>query len=365
MFPREVISTGSLILRPPSEADAEAITRAQADPVTARYLTLLPQPYTLDDAHAYLKAAEAKWAEGGAEFAIVDAATGEYLGSFGLTKPDGWGTVEVGYAVAPWARGRGVATTATRAAADWAFDRGVHRVALIAEVENVASIKVAYAAGFAQEGVQREAKQLRDGRRADWVVFARLATDSGAPAQPYLPPFDELSDGVVRLAPVTAADAGDFHAMLVEPGVAEYRVGDVPTMEELDRRCRYTGFWWASGQRIELAVREAGSDAFAGHIQLMQVVQPLGQAMVGYSLASAARGKGYMTRAVKLLVDWAFANTALHRIVAGTDVSNTASHRVLERAGFAREGVQRELFPKPDGSRADDVVWLRLRPKNV
>lgn len=364
MFPREVIATGSLVLRPPAEQDAEAIVRANADPVTRRFLTLLPVPYTLDDARAYLKGAEAKWAGGGAEFSVTDGSTGAYLGSVGLQPPDVWGTPEIGYALAPWARGKGVTTAAVRAVTQWAFDKGVHRVQLIAEVENVASLKVAYGAGFTQEGVQREAKLLRDGRRADWVVFARLAGDPGLAAVPYLPFFESLSDGVVRLTPIEAGDAGHFYRLMDEPSVGAFHVGPAPTPEDLERRCRYTGYWWVSGQRIELAVRDAGSGAFAGHLQLMQVVQPLHQATVGYSLLSGFRGRGLMTRSLRLLVDWAFDNTELHRIVAGTDAANEASHRVLERAGFAREGVHRELFPKQDGSWADDVSWLRLRPRN-
>ncbi len=83
--------------------------------------------------------------------------------------------------------------------------------------------------------------------------------------------------------------------------------------------------------------------------------------MIGYSLLPAFRGRGFMTRAVTLLTGWAFANTPLHRIVAGTDVANTASQAVLRRAGFVREGVHRELFPKPDGTRGDDVQWALLR----
>jgi RimJ/RimL family protein N-acetyltransferase len=361
MFPRDVISTGSLVLRMPLESDAEAIVRALDDPVTARFMPLLPVPYRLEHAREYLRAAAVKWEAGGAEWAITE--NGQYVGSIGATPPDRWSSLEVGYLVAPWARGKGVATTAARAVADWLADQGVHRLELLAEVENLASLRVALKAGFREEGLRREAKQLRDGRYMDLVSFARLGSDSGQPAVPYLPLFDggELTDGVVRLTPLAVRDAPDFHRMMGDPSVAEYSVGPVNTLADDERRCRYTGYWWVSGQRIELAVRDAASGAFAGHLQLMQVVPPLEQAMIGYSLVPGFRGRGFMTRSVRLLVDWAFAHTSLHRIVAGTDVTNAASHAVLERAGFARESVHRELFPRPDGTRADDVEWVRLR----
>ncbi|MGW4793669.1 GNAT family N-acetyltransferase, partial [Nonomuraea sp. NPDC004297] len=250
------------------------------------------------------------------------------------------------------------------AVTDWAFDHGVRRVELQSEVENVAGLRVAYRAGFVEEGRRREARRLRDGRFADYVVFARLKGEAAPAVEPYLPfpRGGELDDGVVRLTPMEPDDAGDFHRMLAEPSVAEYSVTPPGTLDDDVRRCRYTGYWWTSGQRAELAIRDAASGAFAGHIQLMQVAPVLGQAMIGYSLLPGFRGRGFMTRAVRLLVDWTFARTALHRIVAGTDTDNTASHAVLERAGFQREGVHRELLPRRDGTRADDLHWAVLRP---
>ncbi|RVX42072.1 RimJ/RimL family protein N-acetyltransferase [Nonomuraea polychroma] len=361
MLPRDMISTGPLVLRPPVEGDADAIVKTCNDPVTAWFLPVLPSPYGPEDVRDYFAMAAAKWEAGGAEFAITE--NGRYAGSIGVRPPDHSGVAEIGYVVAPWARGRDVATTAARAVTDWAFDHGIRRVELQAAVENVASVRVAYKSGFREEGRRREARRLRDGRYVDMVAFARLKGDPVEAVEPYLPFFEggRLSDGVVRLEPLTAEDAGDFHRMVTEPSVAAYFIGPPSTMEDDERRCRYTGYWWVSGQRIELAVRDAASGAFAGHVQLTQVAPALGQAMIGYSLVPEFRGKGVMTRAVNLLVEWAFANTALHRIVAGTEAGNTASQRVLERAGFRREGVHRELFPKAGGGRADDVAWARLR----
>ncbi|MBB6549154.1 GNAT family N-acetyltransferase [Nonomuraea rubra] len=362
MLPRDVISSGALILRPPAEGDAEAVVKMCDDPVTARFMPLLPQPYEMDDALGYVRRSAAVWEGGGAQFAITEG--GRFAGLVWLSAPDHWGVSGAGFMVAPWARGRGVASTAARAVTDWALDHGVRRVELQAEVENVASLRAAYRAGFREEGLRREAKRLRDGRFADYVVFARLRGEAAPAVEPYLPLLEggALDDGVVRLTPMAPGDAADYHAMLAEPSVAAYSVTPPASLEDAYRRCRYTGYWWLSGQRAEMAVRDAGSGAFAGHIQLMQVAPVLGQAMIGYSLLPGFRGRGFMTRAVELVVGWAFARTALHRIVAGTDVGNAASHAVLERAGFRREGVHRKLLPRPDGTRADDVQWARLRP---
>jgi RimJ/RimL family protein N-acetyltransferase len=352
-------------LRELLKSDADAIARGCADPDIVRYIPTVPVPYTVDDAITYITdLAPADWNHGGATFAIADAVSGEWLGNIGMKALDVRGVGEIGYLVAPWARGRGVASAAARALTEWAFAQGVHRVELVANVENIASQRVAMAAGFRREGVQRGADPLRDGGHGDVVGFARLAVDPGDPQRSFLPdlPGGSLSDGVVRLTPLTPADLDDYQAMMSEPEVMRYGVPpEFPDREDSLRRCRYTGTLWLAGDRTELAVRDAATGEFAGHLQLMNILPMLGQAMIGYSLVRRFRGRGFATRSVNLLVEWAFENVALHRIVAGTALENTSSQRVLERAGFTREAVIKSLLPGLDGTRHDDVQWVRLR----
>src|SRR5690606_41532590 len=99
----------------------------------------------------------------------------------------------------------------------------------------------------------------------------------------------------------------------------------------------------------------------AGRLGFSAIVPGLCESRVGYCVRPASRGCGFATRALRLLVGWAFRDTPIARIVAGTDPANTPSHRVLERAGFTREGVARGLLPGPDGARHDDLRWARLR----
>ena len=63
---------------------------------------------------------------------------------------------------------------------------------------------------------------------------------------------------------------------------------------------------------------------------------------IGYSLVPSERGKGYCSEAVKIMVDYLFLSRELVRIQATTDVNNLASQRVLEKAGFKKEGVIRK-----------------------
>ncbi|MFJ2032628.1 GNAT family N-acetyltransferase [Streptosporangium sp. NPDC087985] len=365
MFPRDVIPAGPVVLRPPADDDIASIVRACADPEIARFIPAVPVPYTRDDALFYLKTAERLWESGGASFAVADAGTGEWLGNIGLKALDPRGNGEVGYLIAPWARGRGVATAATRALTEWAFTHGVRRMELLAAVENLASQKVAMAAGFHREGVRRSAEPRRDGTRGDLVSFARLSGDSGDRVRPYLPGFPggSLSDGVVRLTPLTAADADDYHALQSLPEVVAHSVRPQSSdPAESEAFCRMAAMRWLAGERAEIAIRDARTDAFAGHLQFSSIVPPLGQAMTGYSTLPEFRGRRLTTRAVILLVEWAFTHTSLARIIAGTSPDNLASQRVLESAGFTREAILHGMMPGPDGTRLDDLQWYRLRP---
>nr|WP_189182596.1 GNAT family N-acetyltransferase [Microbispora rosea] len=370
MLPREAIPAGPAVLRLPVEGDAGQIARACADPDIARFIPFIPSPYSRDDAVEWItKIVPEMWENGGAGFVIADPATDGVLGTVALKPPDRFGATEVGYWLAPWARGRGVVTAAVRTLAGRAFARGVPRIGLHADVENVASQQVAFRCGFAYEGVLRGAGGPRDGRPVDTAVFGRLSTDPGDPVTPFLPffpggfPGGSLTDGVVRLTPLTAADAAGYFALTSVPDVMDSHVPPgQPEYADCEVLCRYAGHRWLTGQRADIAIRDAATGEFAGEIQLTGVAPTLGQAMLGYSLHPDFRGRGLVTRAVNLLVEWAFTHTPLRRIIAGTAPGNTASHRVLERAGFTREHLVKGLLPGPDGTWLDDVQWARTRP---
>ena len=63
---------------------------------------------------------------------------------------------------------------------------------------------------------------------------------------------------------------------------------------------------------------------------------------LGYALDSAFRGMGYMTEAVRALMEVGFTELGLHRIWATADVENAPSWRVMERVGMTREGLMRQ-----------------------
>jgi RimJ/RimL family protein N-acetyltransferase len=174
------LTDGLVTLRPWCADDADALVRRIGDPDIAAFLDAVPQPYTRADADEWFAVSEEGWRAGtSATFAIhVDGIEGA-AGGIGvrfLSALDE-GCAEVGYWVGAEARGRGVATAATRLALRWAFDAvpELERLQLRAAVENVPSNRVAEKAGFTREGVLRAQRfNARLGRRVDFVMWSLL-----------------------------------------------------------------------------------------------------------------------------------------------------------------------------------------------
>jgi RimJ/RimL family protein N-acetyltransferase len=179
--PSPPLSDDVVVLRPWLERDVDAIVSACRDEEIAQWLDQVPQPYGEADARTYVALTRRGWKDGThAAFAVTDAETSEVLGSVGIHWLDPEeGVAEVGYWVRLEARGRGVATRATRLATAWALRScGMKRVQLRADSRNVASQRVAEAAGFRREGILRSVRfNPRQGRRVDFVVYSLLTDE--------------------------------------------------------------------------------------------------------------------------------------------------------------------------------------------
>jgi RimJ/RimL family protein N-acetyltransferase len=69
---------------------------------------------------------------------------------------------------------------------------------------------------------------------------------------------------------------------------------------------------------------------------------------IGYGLARAHWGKGYMPEAVRAVIDWAFQQPSIYRVCATTDLENIPSQHVLEKVGMQREGLLRKHIIHPN-----------------
>lgn len=73
------------------------------------------------------------------------------------------------------------------------------------------------------------------------------------------------------------------------------------------------------------------------------------RANLGYWVRTSACGRGIATEAVRLVADWASANTGFVRLEIVVSVRNTGSLRVAEKSGAVREGDLRRRLLLPDG----------------
>ncbi len=104
-------------------------------------------------------------------------------------------------------------------------------------------------------------------------------------------------------------------------------------------------FEGSSESRVFFIEKKNGSKVgFISHFYVSHAGTGAKLLEVGYSLAPAERGKGYGSEALNLILDYMFLSMATVRIQATADIRNKVSQRILEKAGFKREGTLRRFF---------------------
>lgn len=148
------LDTERLTLRGHTLADFEACAAMWADPLVTRHIG--GRPSSEEEVWARVLRYAGLWALLGFGYWVVrERATGRFVGEVGLADfrrdltPALGDAPEVGWALAPWAHGRGFATEAVRAALAWGDAHlGPSRTACLITPENVASIRVAAKCGY-------------------------------------------------------------------------------------------------------------------------------------------------------------------------------------------------------------------------
>ena len=93
-------------------------------------------------------------------------------------------------------------------------------------------------------------------------------------------------------------------------------------------------------REYNFGIFESATDEFIGHISLYSIKRlPFSSGFVGYSIDERKTGRGIGTEAFDLLLNFAFEKVALHRVEAYVSPRNGGSIKVLEKAGYACEGL--------------------------
>jgi RimJ/RimL family protein N-acetyltransferase len=170
-----------------------------------------------------------------------------------------------------------------------------------------------------------------------------------------------LSDGVVLLRPWHEGDVPQMVEACQDPEIPLWTAVPDP-YTEADARAWVRGDPVAGeppGDRVSFAVAELEDDARLLAAVSIQRIFRGRTGEIGYWTAPWARGRGVMTRTVRLLASWAFREFELRRIELVIAVENEGSNRVAERAGFKCEGVLRQ-YRENKGVWRDHYMWSLL-----
>lgn len=84
--------------------------------------------------------------------------------------------------------------------------------------------------------------------------------------------------------------------------------------------------------------------AVVGSVSMKNISHKMNYAEIGYGIDEEYQGKGVATDSVRLLIDMAFSESTLRKLIAYVHEENLASCRVLEKLGFTQEGLLREHY---------------------
>ena len=171
-----------------------------------------------------------------------------------------------------------------------------------------------------------------------------------------------LSDGTVTVRLLREADIASYVAAFqADPDLANL-LGFERDGEPEDV-LRWVNMTWVGPPELrswEFAIADAESDAFLGTIMLHTCDWRNRRAETGFWLTPQARGRGVLSRALTLMLDWAFGELALERMELTALPENEAVPRIAEKFGYVFEGTMRKRnFER--GRRVDLLLWGLLR----
>ena len=140
-----MIETERLLLRQVALGDLDEVVRLHEDPEVARFMGTPDREWLAE----WVAGSDKEWAElGYGRMAMLDRANGAFLGRTGLKRWPQFEETEVGWALRPEARGRGLATEAAGAVLEWSEQFELPYVTAMIRPDNAPSLAVAERLGL-------------------------------------------------------------------------------------------------------------------------------------------------------------------------------------------------------------------------
>ncbi len=146
-----------------------------------------------------------------------------------------------------------------------------------------------------------------------------------------------LSGKKVRIRPLEQEDWKDLYRWWNNPeSLGEFIRSQLHSYKEFEKFLENVVF--GQHQSTVLIIESVNDKSKVGDLSFWPSREGDYSITVGYALGEAdQRSKGFMTEAVKILVDYLFESRNIERIDADTDLENFGSQKVLERKGFKKK----------------------------
>ena len=143
----------------------------------------------------------------------------------------------------------------------------------------------------------------------------------------------------LRLRPLTADDIPDLREWMPDRTLYAYW-GKGPGKTDKDPALLFERPEKLT-KSFHLGIEERESGKVVGELWVYLIVGDR-MATVAIRLAPTCQRRGFGTEALAAMTRFCFEHTELKRLVAGVDVRNLASQRMLEKCGYTREGLIRQ-----------------------
>lgn len=179
-----------------------------------------------------------------------------------------------------------------------------------------------------------------------------------------IPLFEELRGERVLVRPYRESDAPDLYEAIVEsrehlrpwlPFADQHQTVD----ESRDVIVRGMATWLLR-EDMMVGLWDALTGRYVGSSGLHPRDWDAGVFEIGYWIRQSVEGRGYVTEAVRLQTDFAFAQLGANRVFIRCDARNTRSAAVPRRLGFAQEALLRNDMRDLTGALRDTLVFALI-----
>ena len=155
--------------------------------------------------------------------------------------------------------------------------------------------------------------------------------------------FPEIQTDRLTLRETKPQDAQALFEILSEERITRYyNIGPLTSIEQARELIKYRRRSFQSGQRIRWAITTKDDSLLIGSAGYVDLNNNAHRAEIGYELGEKHHGQGYMTEALKGIIEFGFTHLSLNRIEALVVPENMPSIKLLQKLAFHEEGLLRK-----------------------